>query len=494
MCSLSASSPLLCLVHRIAPADEPTGTVCMGASSSGEFVSVVRKKKNQAASTTGEDCVECSLITWNIPQTEFGICRTLTESAGTIYDFRIRENEKFVNICPHDGFRTLSVIFSSSSVAQSTVPNSCAIRWLKYDYYDGSLLFERFLGRHVKRPKDKGRNMVNAIPAGSLMWFLYDGRAGLWDPRYGVELANVATYLSHPVPMCIAAQLSLLAHSCAMVTPIDVASSHLACYSLTMCIRDANGTSNSVFQTVLKVAAALTTGDARSSSLHCLCFPLSVFLLKFLSTSIFALLKYSALSSYLHFPAFPPICPDPGSICNALGRIRTPTLAATGKYFLKAHMAKVKMSETTILSKLPLKMQNQLLNARKNVNYDEAMSLMEFFDSRRKSLVPIPPDRISHAPNHTQHQYKKMKFTPQQWSNITRSSVDAVLDLKKEKVLYLTLPTPTVSVSMPNPVLSCPEQFVSVTALPLSPHLATRPLSYRSLREICITTTSTPCT
>lgn len=254
--------------HSIAGAEEPADkdTVCMGACSSGEFLSVVRSKRNTAGRGNGEDCVECSLVTWSVPQSELGSSVTLAESTGTVFDFRIRENEKFVNICPHDGFRSLSMIFSSPSAAVDTVGNCCLIRWLKYDYFDGSLLFERFLGGDIKRNKDKGKSMVNAIPAGSLMWFLYDGRAGLWDPRYGVELANIPTYLSHPVPLSPAAQISLLAHSSAIVSPIDAPSSHLTCYYLTMCIRDANGTSNSVFQTILKVPSARTTGANSSSS------------------------------------------------------------------------------------------------------------------------------------------------------------------------------------------------------------------------------------
>ena len=257
-----------CVQHSIAGADEPADkdTVCMGACSSGEFLSVVRSKRNTAGRGNGEDCVECSLVTWSVPQSELGSSVTLAESTGTVFDFRIRENEKFVNICPHDGFRSLSMLFSSPSAAVDTVGNCCLIRWLKYDYFDGSLLFERFLGGDIKRNKDKGKSMVNAIPAGSLMWFLYDGRAGLWDPRYGVELANIPTYLSHPVPLSPAAQISLLAHSSAIVSPIDAPSSHLTCYYLTMCIRDANGTSNSVFQTILKVPSARTTGANSSSS------------------------------------------------------------------------------------------------------------------------------------------------------------------------------------------------------------------------------------
>lgn len=248
---------------RISDAEEPehADTVCIGACSSGEYLSIVRKKHSKAGLGSGGDCVECSLATWHVPQSELGSCRTLAESKATIFNFRIRENEKFVNICPHDGCRSLSVLFSSPSAVVETVGNCCSIRWLKYEYHDGILLFERFLGEDIKKNKDKGRSMVNAIPAGPLMWFLFDGRAGLWDPRYGVELANIPTYLSHPGPLSPTAQISLLAHSSALVSPIKAPSSHLTCFYLTMCIRDANGTSNSVFQTILKVPSARTTGD-----------------------------------------------------------------------------------------------------------------------------------------------------------------------------------------------------------------------------------------
>lgn len=58
--------------------------------------------------------------------------------------------------------------------------------------------------------------------------------------------------------------------------------------------------------------------------------------------------------------------------------------------------------------------------------------------------MPIGPDHFDHSQAH--NQYKKMKFTPQQWGEIVRSTADPVLDSKKEKVLYLGVPTPTVAV------------------------------------------------
>jgi hypothetical protein len=105
---------------------------------------------------------------------------------------------------------------------------------------------------------------------------------------------------------------------------------------------------------------------------------------------------------------------------------------------------KMRVSESSILSKLPVKMQNQLLNARKSAIYDQTMSIRNFIDSRKRSPVPIEPDHFNHSQSH--NQYKKMKFTPQQWAEIARSTADPVLDSKKEKVLYLEVPTPTVAV------------------------------------------------
>lgn len=105
---------------------------------------------------------------------------------------------------------------------------------------------------------------------------------------------------------------------------------------------------------------------------------------------------------------------------------------------------KMRVSLTSILSKLPVKMQNQLISARKNAIYEQTMSIRNFADSRKRSPMPIGPDHFNH--NQSLHQYKKMKFSPQQWSEIVRSSVDPVLDMKKEKVLYLEVPTPTVAV------------------------------------------------
>jgi hypothetical protein len=159
-----------------------------------------------------------------------------------------------------------------------------------------------------------------------------------------------------------------------------------------------------------------------------------------------------------------------GSICNALGRLKTPTLAATGKYFIKGRTMKMRVSQTSILSKLPVKMQNQLISARKNAIYEQTMSIRNFADSRKRSPMPIGPDHFNH--NQSLHQYKKMKFSPQQWSEIVRSSVDPVLDMKKEKVLYLEVPTPTVAVRVkccvclsPCVVLCCLVFAIALTPL-----------------------------
>jgi hypothetical protein len=118
----------------------------------------------------------------------------------------------------------------------------------------------------------------------------------------------------------------------------------------------------------------------------------------------------------------------------------------------------MRVSETAILSKLPVKMQNQLLNARKSAIYDQTMSIRNFIDSRKRSPVPIGPDHFNHSQWH--HQYKKIKFTPQQWGEIVRSTADPVLDSKKEKVLYLEVPAPTVAVRSARFICICISPFL----------------------------------
>lgn len=233
-----------------------------------------KEKESLPESSNGvnSESVQCSLLTWSVPPVESTISSSsgsssssgnsnsgsviMIEANAALFDFKIRKNEKFINICSHAGSRSMSVVFSSPSGRIDNSKNSCLIRWIKYDYFDGTLLFERHLGGEIKTSNHRGQNLQNVIPVGPLLWFVFDGRAGLWDPRYGVELANRPTSLkaadtTHPPPAATA-------------YPTVSPGNHLSCYSLVMSVPHSEGTS--IFLTTLKVPTVQTSGATHADA------------------------------------------------------------------------------------------------------------------------------------------------------------------------------------------------------------------------------------
>jgi hypothetical protein len=166
----------------------------MGACVNGQFISIIKKKKLNKNNSSGTNV--CSVLTWNITSMGDGMCKQLSNISAIITDLDLMENEKFVNICSHINSKSLSIILSNDSNG----------RWLKYDYLEGSLLFERNFEVKMKNENDnlinniinndnltKNRSeIVNAMTVNNLLWIICRGYVSVWDPRYGVELSVLA--------------------------------------------------------------------------------------------------------------------------------------------------------------------------------------------------------------------------------------------------------------------------------------------------------------
>ena len=230
--------------------------LCIGACSTAEGVSIIRKvNTGSSKNMTSGDYIDCSVLSWNVPLSEGGSSRLLEETACVFSNFKIRMDENFMSLCAHVGSRSISVFFSSpSDTLRVGGGNSCQLRWRKYDSYNGSLLFEKCMGQDGLRGNGRARNVFSALSAGPLLWLVFDGRASLWDPRYGVELCNVATY----IPLDFSLERSTDFHSIGCSS--DVSSTQTSIYALTLCVPHAGGCS--IFNTNLKVPTAQTTGDA----------------------------------------------------------------------------------------------------------------------------------------------------------------------------------------------------------------------------------------
>mmetsp|Transcript_18097 Transcript_18097/g.17416 ORF Transcript_18097/g.17416 Transcript_18097/m.17416 type:complete len:603 (+) Transcript_18097:88-1896(+) len=177
----------------VTPNKESSSDVCMGACVNGQFISIIKKKKLNKNNSSGTNV--CSVLTWNIPTMGEGTCKQLSNISAIITDLDLLENEKFISICSHINSKSLSIILSNSSNG----------RWLKYDYLDGSLLFERNFEVKMKNENEnenidtiinkdlmKKSEIVNAMTVNNLLWIVCRGYISVWDPRYGVELTVLA--------------------------------------------------------------------------------------------------------------------------------------------------------------------------------------------------------------------------------------------------------------------------------------------------------------
>ena len=246
---------ITCSLNSKASGKNRESLLCIGACSTAEGVSIIRMvDAGSSKSISTGDHADCSVLSWNVPTSEGGSSRILEETACVFSNFKIRKDEKFVSICAHVGSRSISVLFSPQYGTHGVGgSNLCQLRWRKYDNYNGALLFEKCVGQDGMRGTDKPRNAFSAISSGPLLWIVFDGRASLWDPRYGVELCNVATY----IPLDFPSERSTDFHSIGCIS--DVSSSQTSIYTLTLCVPHAGGCS--IFNTDLKVPTAQTSGD-----------------------------------------------------------------------------------------------------------------------------------------------------------------------------------------------------------------------------------------
>ena len=228
--------------------------MCLGASSSGDSVSVVRQKKPSPKETKGKkgdkaaensDETECSILSWNIPHIKSGGNSVFLESSAVVSDFSVGKGEVMVNICSHSNSRSLSVLFAEGP----------SFRWMKFDNYDGSLLFERKVGG---KDSEKGQ-LTNAIACGSLLWLVSEGGASLWDPRYGVQLAFLPVNSLRAVMSVNDSSCNRYSGLSTIYAPEVSSSAQLAGYHLTVCVPHKDGAS--VFQTILKIPATQISGE-----------------------------------------------------------------------------------------------------------------------------------------------------------------------------------------------------------------------------------------
>ena len=269
-------------------------TTCVGACSVGESISIIRKKKwtttkeknggkKEKGNESNDDGVtNCSVLTWNIPNTEPGSNRILSERSSIISEFQMGRREKVINICGHANSRSLSILLAPSSSSltlkngsSSSDSNSAdtEFRWLKFDNYDGTLLFERKGSK--KESNITPKSPINIIACGNFLWMIFNGKACLWDARYGVELislpVNIPEVLKNSLN-CLASEddvdcINRSSGLSMIFTPEGVSSSQLSSYYLTVCIPHKVGAS--LFHIVLKIPTTQISGILLNGTVDC---------------------------------------------------------------------------------------------------------------------------------------------------------------------------------------------------------------------------------
>ena len=235
-------------------------------------------KNDKTNDSNDGEVTNCSVLTWNIPNTEPGSNRILSERSSIISEFQMGRTEKVTNICGHDNSRSLSILLAPSSSSLSLKSNSSSsdsnteFRWLKFDNYDGTLLFER---KGSKKESDSSAKIpINIIASGNFLWMIFNDKACLWDARYGVELislpVNIPEVLSNNLN-CLASEedgdcINRSSGLSMIFAPEGVSSSQLSSYYLTMCIPHKVGAS--VFHTVLKIPTTQISGILQHGTLE----------------------------------------------------------------------------------------------------------------------------------------------------------------------------------------------------------------------------------
>ena len=185
------------------------------------------------------------MVSWNVLPIEAGGNRTLSDKVAAFSEFSVSKNEKIISISSHLNTRSVSVLLVPNP---RKMKEPVAFKWLKFDSHDGVLLFTRIC--HKDTSERKGMSLLNTITVGNLVWFIFLGKASLWDSRYGIEIISI--------PLNIPDVLRTYYHnnqqqvlndnnknaSLSMVFAPTVGSSlQLTSYYLTVCIANKNGAS-----------------------------------------------------------------------------------------------------------------------------------------------------------------------------------------------------------------------------------------------------------
>ena len=232
--------------------------ICVGACYSGESVSILRKKKlsidkekkwrkksKDSSPPNPDNSRSYFVVSWNVLPIEAGGNRTLSDKVAAFSEFSVSKNEKIISISSHLNTRSVSVLLVPNP---RKMKEPVAFKWLKFDSHDGVLLFTRIC--HKDTSERKGMSLLNTITVGNLVWFIFLGKASLWDSRYGIEIISI--------PLNIPDVLRTYYHnnqqqvqndnnknaSLSMVFAPTVGSSlQLTSYYLTVCIANKNGAS-----------------------------------------------------------------------------------------------------------------------------------------------------------------------------------------------------------------------------------------------------------
>ena len=134
-------------------------------------------------------------------------------------------------------------------------------------------------------------------------------------------------------------------------------------------------------------------------------------------------------------------------MCNALGRLSpravTVTATAAGEQNTPETSKGLRLSDRAIITSMSLEMQQDLLHAEASVKREKLLWGKEMKNDKKRSADFIGPDSKYRLPAPD----KKLKYNHVECTNIMKGHPDRVLDMKREKVLYLDIPVSTIRVS-----------------------------------------------
>ena len=119
------------------------------------------------------------------------------------------------------------------------------------------------------------------------------------------------------------------------------------------------------------------------------------------------------------------------------------SVAGAGKHATYESSKGLRLSERAIITSMSLEMQKDLLDAEASVKHEKLLSEKELKNDRKRSVEEIGPDSKHRLPAAD----KKLKYNQAEWTNFIRGHADRVLDIRREKILYLDIPVSTTRVS-----------------------------------------------